>query len=249
MQKNDPVIIHVPHASTLIPKEERRHFVTCELERELAVMTDHYCDDLYDTGAEMVRFPISRLICDPERFRDDADESMSEVGMGAVYTKCSDGTPLKNVTKRHREEILRTYYDVHHKRLEDAVLRKLEECGTCLILDGHSFYEKALPYEPDQRQMRPEICIGTDEVHTPKPLADMLCAYFLHKGYTVAVNRPFAGAIVPLRFYRTDPRVHAVMIEVNRGLYMDHDLRKTEGYERVRQDLAEAVEMLREGKW
>ena len=37
----------------------------------------------------------------------------------------------------------------------------------------------------------------------------------------MAVDRPFAGAIVPMRFYRTDRRVRAVMVEVNRGLYLD----------------------------
>jgi N-formylglutamate amidohydrolase len=35
------------------------------------------------------------------------------------------------------------------------------------------------------------------------------------------VNRPFAGALVPRRFHRGEPQVLAVMIEVNRGLYMD----------------------------
>ena len=37
----------------------------------------------------------------------------------------------------------------------------------------------------------------------------------------MAVNRPFAGALVPMRFYQADARVQAVMIEVNRSLYMD----------------------------
>jgi hypothetical protein len=32
---------------------------------------------------------------------------------------------------------------------------------------------------------------------------------------------PFAGALVPMRFYGKDLRVRALMIEVRRGLYMD----------------------------
>ena len=36
-----------------------------------------------------------------------------------------------------------------------------------------------------------------------------------------AVNRPFAGAMVPAAHFRRDDRVLATMIEVNRALYMD----------------------------
>ncbi len=32
---------------------------------------------------------------------------------------------------------------------------------------------------------------------------------------------PFAGALVPCRFHRRDNRVHAIMIEVNRGNYFN----------------------------
>jgi N-formylglutamate amidohydrolase len=48
----------------------------------------------------------------------------------------------------------------------------------------------------------------------------VIAGFQLH-GYTVAVNRPFAGALVPARFYRRDANVAALMIEVNRALYMD----------------------------
>ena len=48
MQKKDPILIHVPHAATYIPKEELQYFVTPNLERELMVMTDHFTDDLFD---------------------------------------------------------------------------------------------------------------------------------------------------------------------------------------------------------
>ena len=39
----------------------------------------------------------------------------------------------------------------------------------------------------------------------------------------IAFDRPFAGALVPLSFLGNDRRVHAVMIEVRRDLYMDEE--------------------------
>ena len=72
MRKKSPIVINVPHASLLIPEEEMQFFERPKLIRELVAMTDHCCDDLFDTGHEMLVFPVSRLVCDFERFRDDA---------------------------------------------------------------------------------------------------------------------------------------------------------------------------------
>lgn len=237
MQKNTPILINVPHASTLIPQEEATHFVTPYIKREIAVMTDWFCDDLYDAGHTMLRFPVSRLICDPERFRNDSEEIMSTVGMGAIYTLCSDGTPLKRVTPEYREALLRRYYDPYHEAFEYEVKEKLEAHGKCLIIDGHSFPAIPLPYELDQNPSRPDICIGTDDYHSPQKLVDALVTAFTAKGYTVAINRPFSGSIVPLKYYRKDNRVMSVMIEINRRLYLDENFNKSGGYERVKDDI------------
>ena len=89
------------------------------------------------------------------------------------------------------------------------------------MLDCHSFPSTALPYETDQRKERPDICIGTDSFHTPGLLTEFLRAEFAAKGFTVQINRPFSGALVPMKFYGKDKAVSAIMIEVNRKLYMD----------------------------
>jgi N-formylglutamate amidohydrolase len=43
---------------------------------------------------------------------------------------------------------------------------------------------------------------------------------FAANGWSVELNRPFAGALVPASRYRQDARVSAVMVEVNRRLYL-----------------------------
>jgi N-formylglutamate amidohydrolase len=54
---------------------------------------------------------------------------------------------------------------------------------------------------------------------TPR-LRDELVAAASAAGFSVLVDRPFAGALVPATYYRREPRVRAVMIEINRRLYM-----------------------------
>lgn len=75
--------------------------------------------------------------------------------------------------------------------------------------------------ERDQRPGRPDICIGTDPFHTPAALVEQLAAACEAVGWSVQVDAPYAGAMVPGRFFRREPRVQSVLIEVNRGLYVE----------------------------
>lgn len=222
-----PVVIHVPHASTEIPPDVASPILLTpnELGAELLAMTDRYTDEIFaflEPAATTVRFPVSRLVVDPERFADDADEPMSSCGMGAIYTRTSDGRCLRaHPTPAERASLLTRFYEPHHRALSDAVANALRAHNTCLVIDGHSFPTRPLPYEGDQREDRPDICIGTDPFHTPTWLRDAAVAEFEREGFDVAIDRPFAGALVPIAFYGREPRVMAFMVEINRRLYMD----------------------------
>jgi N-formylglutamate amidohydrolase len=156
--------------------------------------------------------------------------------MGAVYTRTSQGMPLRReMSDGVRERLLDDYYRPHHLVLTQAVTRQLERFGRCLIIDGHSFSPVPLPHEPDQEPERPQICIGTNGYHTPEWLAKAAREAFEAQDFTTAVNRPFSGSLVPLAFYEKDPRVLSVMIELNRSLYMDQEMgTKNNQYEKVR---------------
>src|SRR5688572_12707405 len=94
--------------------------------------------------------------------------------MGVIYTRTSRGTRLRDaVSEADRRQLIETYYQPHHRRLEEAVSLCLRRHGFCLIIDGHSFGSKPLPHEPDQDKDRPEICVGTDEFHTPPALVEL----------------------------------------------------------------------------
>jgi N-formylglutamate deformylase len=120
-----------------------------------------------------------------------------------------------------RARLVAQWYEPHHWQLTRAVNAILAVRGKCLVIDCHSFASAALPYELDQSNERPEICLGTDAYHTPTALVEAAHEAFVDAGFTVALNRPFAGALVPAAHYQRDARVRALMVEVNRGLYVD----------------------------
>lgn len=224
------VILHIPHDSSVIPSDVRPQFLIsdAELELELQRMTDHFTHALFAEphgDATVIRAPVSRLVVDVERFPDDAAEPMAARGMGAIYEVTSHLAPLRRqLSKVERDALMFDWYQSHHNRLEAAVTAVVERYGRCLIIDGHSFPGTALPYEnADPAIVRPDICIGSDPYHTSKTLEQAFVEAFGRDGWRVAVNDPFAGALVPVSRYRVDPRVKAVMVEVNRDLYLDRE--------------------------
>lgn len=113
------------------------------------------------------------------------------------------------------------YPELHGMTPSVVVAEALSARGRCLVLDGHSFPSRPLPYELDQRDARPDVCIGTDSFHTPSWLCELATAAFERADFSVAVDRPFAGALVPAAYYAGEVRVAALMVEINRALYMD----------------------------
>ena len=244
-------ILHIPHASTVIPEAIRDQFVIPddELALELARLTDHFTDELFwypSFHTVPVRFPVSRFVVDPERFEDDAREPMARRGHGVIY---ESGTQLQRIRRelapREREVLLDAWYRPHHAALEARVAESIEARGGALVIDCHSFPDDPLPVDLDQASPRPDICLGTDAFHTPPELLACVREYFEHYGFTVEVDRPYAGALVPASRYRTDDRVQALMIEVNRRLYMERDgaeIRKAESFVEVAEHVQNAVQ-------
>ena len=56
MTNNSPLLLHIPHASTVIPPEEIPRFCHLDLGDEQMKMTDRYCDELF-SGYDSVIFP------------------------------------------------------------------------------------------------------------------------------------------------------------------------------------------------
>jgi len=223
----DWVILHIPHDSIMIPKDIADQYIISndELYQELILMTDHSTRQLFAKDVKKDRIvyaQFSRLVVDVERFEDDGKEPMASHGMGVIYTKTANQKALRRpLSIDEREYLLDRFYRPYHDWFQSEVDKVLKKYGHCLVMDCHSFLSRPLPYEMKQSLRRPEICIGTDPFHTPKELEESFVKAFTDEGYSVSVNEPFSGAIVPMKHYKKDDRVKAIMIEVNRSLYVD----------------------------
>ena len=243
-----PVVAHIPHDSTLIPRSVREEIVVDddELRNELIRLTDWHTDDLFaalaDRGVTRFVNRLSRFVFDPERFLDEDLEPTALKGQGVVYTRGTAGQRLREADPELRAQRIEALYRPYHAALDQVVGDSLDGFGRCTLIDCHSFPSVPLPSELDQAADRPDICIGTDAAHTPPELAAAVERAFSAEGFSTKRDSPFVGAFVPGGFYGRDTRVRSVMIEVRRGLYIDEaTAERRHDYDKVRGAIEQAI--------
>lgn len=224
--EHSSVVLHVPHGSRHIPGPERCAILLddAELEAELDRMTDAETGTIAARAAEaaacrpwVFENRVSRLVADPERFPDER-EQMRAVGMGAVYTRTAHGRALRREDPQEEQRLLAAYFQPYTQAMTRLVDDRLAATGRVVILDVHSYPEKPLPYEPHPSGARPDVCLGTDALHTPGWLLDAARTAFADYG-AIELDTPFAGCYVPLRHFGSQPAVSALMVELRRDTY------------------------------
>ena len=217
-----PIAAHIPHAGTEIPDAVRDQFLPWagELWREVAMVTDWYTDELFGVpGIAVTKTPISRLVVDVERYINDDLEEKAAFGQGVIYSHNTLGEQIRRqLSDQERKLLLDHYYRPWHLSLELNVEQQLAQWGHCLLLDCHSFPDEPFAHEDDHGWPRPDICLGGCG-NTPQWLLDSCMNLFLKRGYTVGLDFPYSGCVVP-EPYQDDTRVPAIMIEINRRLYL-----------------------------
>ncbi|MEY4821080.1 MAG: hypothetical protein RLY72_732 [Planctomycetota bacterium] len=249
-----PLIIHIPHASTVIPPEALADYIVDrdELALHIAASTDHFTDRLFACDwpdTEFVTAPASRLAVDVERFEDDAAEPMSRVGLGVLYTHGHNGARIRqDMSDERRAWYLDRWYRPHHAALTAAVERALQRAGRALIIDAHSYPDTPFICDLDKSVPRPDGCIGTAGMHTHPALIEAACSAATKMGWSLGIDAPYAGGMVPMRHFGRDARVQSIMIELNRSRYMRLDgaqAVQTDGFDSCARFVRDIVQRLR----
>lgn len=241
------LILHIPHSSTKIPLKDGYIVDDASLENEILKLTDWYTDDLfYSEENEMIRADFSRIFCDPERFTDDSQEVMAQFGMGVLYQKKDNGEAMRIVSPEFKERVLNEFYWKHHHTFSEAVATQLKHFGKAIIIDCHSYPSTPLLRDLAKEANRPDFNIGTDAYHTPQALIDLSIDFFENSGYTLGVDWPYQGSIVPLEYYQKNAQVQTIMLEINRALYLkEPGNEKSENYAEIKKITGEFLNMIK----
>jgi N-formylglutamate amidohydrolase len=205
---------------------------------ENAQVTDWHTERMITEADQSLVFPFSRVFCDVERFTDDP---LERVGQGIHYTHTVDQRWLRDADPR-AVEIARRLHRDWHAQLAQVVYGVLSYSPVVLI-DMHSYSD----FQADQTfsAARPDICLGVNTVMRRLPPFMRVKEMFERHGYTVAINAPYEGAIIPTGMQNA-PDLSCIMFEVHKRVYLD-DYGNTEprGFGRLQLALNEAVHLLK----
>lgn len=77
-------------------------------------------------------------------------------------------------------------------------------------------------------------------------MIDASIEYFEKKGFSIGVDWPYKGTIVPMAHYQKNKKVNSIMLEVNRKLYLNEPSNtKSEKYNETKKIVAGFIEMIK----
>ena len=233
-----PVLFNSPHSGCVYPGE----FLACS---RLNIATlcrseDSFVDELI-AGAVKQGFPLMRAhfprcFVDVNREPYELDPRMFEGrlpsfantrsmrvagGLGTVARVVGDSQeiydrriPVDDALRR-----IESLYKPYHRALRRSFIRLQGEFGAAVLIDCHS-----MPSSIGQKDERPRpqfvlgdrygtSCAGVISEAMEKTLRAL--------GYSVNRNKPYAGGFITEHYGNPAVGLHAIQLEINRGLYMD----------------------------
>jgi len=229
-----PLVLTLPHCSDAVPEGVRA---------ELALDAGGILDSV-DLGTREVfgRMPAASVLCAVwSRLVVDLNRGPGERGAkGVVPERDYDGRQVYGPGRYPDEDTLKgrieRYYAPFHRR----VRRMLDRPGTVGLLDCHSMNAVGPAGAPDAGMDRLDITLSNNGDHRgeaspalgapscPSQLLGSLKAALEEQGFSVSLNRPYAGGFITVHYgeqLRQENRF-ALQMELNQGLYTGAD-RKT----------------------
>lgn len=228
-----PFVFASPHSGRVYPGSF--------LEQAVAPLTvlrrseDAYVDRLFAEapafGAPLIEALFPRVFVDPNRHPWELDPAMFDeplpdvagptssraaAGLGVVPRLAADGRLIhrRRLTLSEAVDRVEQYYQPYHERLRGEIAATKERFGEAFIIDCHSM--------PAASARGADIVLGDRYgASCSRAFVANAEAHFRALGFAVVRNRPYAGGYTTEHYGRPARGIHALQVEINRGLYLD----------------------------
>ncbi len=250
-----PVIFNSPHSGSAYPRDflgvSRLDIGT--LRRSEDSFVDELIAGVVERGFPMMRAHFPRCYVDVNREPYELDPRMFEGrlpsfantrsmrvagGLGTVARVVGDAQEIYDQRIPVDDALARIemLYKPYHRALRRLFSRLHRDFGAAVLIDCHS-----MPSTAGHRDDRPRpefvlgdrygtSCTGTVAETVERTLRDM--------GYSVSRNKPYAGGFITEHYGNPAAGLHAIQLEINRGLYMDERrYERSQGFGRLAANL------------
>ena len=166
-------------------------------------------------------------------------------GLGVIPRVVSEGAEIYRgrLSLAEAEARIATIHAPYHARLESLLIRARDAFGMAVLFDCHSMPSEALRAAPRIDGRCPEVVLGDRfAAAAGRSLVSFVQRAFEREGFVVARNAPFAGGYITQRYGRPSLGLHALQIEIDRGLYLDQTrLEPLPGFGEVKSRLSRVV--------
>lgn len=199
-------------------------------------MVDRLVEGAISHGMPLLAANFPRAYLDVNREPYELDQNMFEdelpafVNSRSVRVSSGLGTVAKIVAEGkeiYRARIpvadalnrVETLYKPYHAALRMLLARTHVTFGHAVLIDCHSMPSSNAIQQTDDR---PDIVLGDRFGSSCNPaLAHTAREILQDLGLHVAFNKPYAGGFITEHYGRPENGLHALQLEINRGLYMN----------------------------
>jgi N-formylglutamate amidohydrolase len=265
-----PLVFASPHAGRVYPADMMN--ISRLDGRDIRRSEDAHVDRLIQpgkaAGAALIICRVGRSYVDVNRDPWELDPAMFSdavplharsssarvaAGLGSVPRVVGDGKAIygRKLRFADAEARLASVHGPYHAALADLMARARRKFGRSVLLDWHSMPSTAARAEARKGRPRPDIVLGDRHGAACDPaLTGLMRRELESMGYVVALNRPYAGGYTTQTHGRPDEGLHALQVELDRGLYMDErTLEPTQGFNRLAADLERLFAKLGAQDW
>jgi N-formylglutamate amidohydrolase len=229
-----PLVVAVPHAG----RDYGPHFTASILlgADKRRITEDAFADELAalapERGAPLLRALFPRIWLDVNRDQRELDPLLIRdelpagslpttanvrAGLGVVPRLLTGGRPIYS-TLLSLEEIesrLALGWRPYHETLKALVEETRQRLKHCILIDCHSM--------PTSRESDPPDIVLGDSFGSAcdNRLVSLAELFFKRLGFRVIRNKPYAGGFTTRHYGQPNLGVHALQIEIRRGLYMN----------------------------
>lgn len=250
-----PVLFNSPHSGRIYPRafmdQVRLDFDT--LRRSEDSFVDELFQDVVEQGLPLMRALFPRAFLDLNREPYELDPRMFEGrlpafantrsirvsgGLGTIARVVGESQEIyqRRLSVTEGLERIETFYKPYHQALRRLMSRSHRAFGVAVLVDCHS-----MPSGPAREEgVRADMVLGDRYATSCSGLVtDLLEAELTARGYAVVRNKPYAGGYITEHYGNPVAGLHAVQIEINRGLYMDEaHYQRSAGFARVQADMS-----------